>query len=321
MEFLEKVLVLSMSKSFWISEESKIFPNILYSDDKRFRSYMWLMVQSIVFVKKHKPKVIILGSDLRVKQGYALLRYFGLFKDINFISINKNSIPYCMIKNWRKILFFSNNEVTEAQKKLKPYNTPPDQCEFVFLPADGKFDFKKSESNEEYIYCAGGNRRDFASVIKAVKKLKINLKIRTFSEKTLDYDGEIPSNCQINIGSISLQDFLREANNAKLVLVSLEESWKPHGHTTIAQAKRLGKAVISTKRSSVDDYISDGIDGYLVEPGDARAYENCINLLINDDELRKKIEKAALESSQSYSYAHYQQYLVELCRKLIVKEC
>ena len=57
---------------------------------------------------------------------------------------------------------------------------------------------------------------------------------------------------------------------AMVVVVPLRASDAPHGHTTVAQALRLGKAVVTTRGASVEDYVRDGVEGLLVEPGDAR---------------------------------------------------
>jgi glycosyltransferase involved in cell wall biosynthesis len=315
---LKQVLVPTMNKSFWISEESKIFPNILYSTDKKFRSYMGLFIRSILFILKKKPKIVILGSDLRVKQGFAVLRYLGLFKKIKFVSINMNAVPYFMTKNWRKVIYFTRNEIIERGKILAKYNAPGDQGVFSNNPVDGDLNLKSEKVDEEYAICVGSNRRDFTSVINAFDGLGLKLVIRKPPQTPLNFEGDLPSYCEV--GHRPKQEYLQEVKSAKFIIVPLLETWKPHGHMAIIQAKCLGKVVISTKRSSVDDYITDGVDGFLVEPGAVSEYRKCFETLIHEDTQRKQMEKAALETADLYSYSSYQNLLINLCQELIEED-
>ena len=315
-EILKKVLVPTMKKSFWVSPKSRIFPNILYSETKKFRSYAVLMVRSIIFINKEKPKIIILGSDLKVKQGFAILRFFGFFKKIKFVSINMNRIPYFMAKNWRKLIFFSTSELILRKKALSKYDVPEDQCVFSYLPADGNFLLTQEQVSFNYIFSGGGNRRDYGLAIEAVKGMDIALKIATFSRDMVNYKGSLPPNCQVIAEKRPLQLFLQEIKNSKFVVIPLLETEKPHGHTTIAQAMCLGKVVISTKKSSVDDYITHGEDGFLIEPGNVIELRMYINILLMDEALRIKMEKKALKKSILFSYKAYQQFLVDLCREI-----
>jgi len=43
---------------------------------------------------------------------------------------------------------------------------------------------------------------------------------------------------------------------AKFVVAPLQEGIDPHGHTTIVQALRLGKTLISTRNASIDDDVT-----------------------------------------------------------------
>lgn len=70
----------------------------------------------------------------------------------------------------------------------------------------------------------------------------------------------------------------------------------------ITEAASVGLPVVSYAcPCGPRDIISDGIDGFLVEPGDEKALAERICRLIEDDKLRKRMGKASLEMSARYS--------------------
>jgi glycosyltransferase involved in cell wall biosynthesis len=78
---------------------------------------------------------------------------------------------------------------------------------------------------------------------------------------------------------------------AMILLPSYEESF-PY---VILEAMAAGKPIISTHIGGIPDVIDEGINGYLIEPGDYKALAQKILLLIGDAPLRERIGRANRE--------------------------
>lgn len=68
------------------------------------------------------------------------------------------------------------------------------------------------------------------------------------------------------------------------------------------ESMRCGTAVISTKTDGPKDYIQNGVNGFLTETGDETELANKIQLLLNDEKLRKKFERNGRRTSESYDW-------------------
>ena len=118
-----------------------------------------------------------------------------------------------------------------------------------------------------------------------------------------------------------LAEFLSLIAGAAVVVVPLLESDVPHGHTTVAQALSLGKAVVTTRGASVEDYVRDGVEGLLVDPGDAGGYRDAVLRLLSDDALRASCEAAARTRAPEFTYDAFGRSLETLCHELLDPLC
>ena len=69
----------------------------------------------------------------------------------------------------------------------------------------------------------------------------------------------------------------------------------------IMELMAFGKPVIGTNIRGIRDLIEEGENGYLVEVGDYMKTYYCLNTLINDRELLKKMSKNAFDRVEKYS--------------------
>jgi glycosyltransferase involved in cell wall biosynthesis len=87
-------------------------------------------------------------------------------------------------------------------------------------------------------------------------------------------------------GMVSGEDKKKAFKDADIfVLPSLRESF---GIVNI-EAMSAGLPVVSTLQGAIPEYITEGVNGFLVESGDAAALEKRLEMLINDGALREKI--------------------------------
>lgn len=70
------------------------------------------------------------------------------------------------------------------------------------------------------------------------------------------------------------------------------------GTQIIPTAMYYGKAIVATDVGCFPDYIEDGVDGLIVPHEDAEKLYEALDLLLTDDKLCNKIEKAALKKAK-----------------------
>ena len=184
---------------------------------------------------------------------------------------------------------------------------------YVPIPSDGDFAGVEPErSSRPYVFSGGGELRDFASLFAAVEGTGLALTVVTHSPATLGVDGPPPDGCRV-LWRMPLDRFLAHMAGSLFVVVPLKGLDTPHGHTTIAQALSLGKAVVTTRGSAVADYVRDGVEGLLVDPGDVVGYREAIVRLANDSGLRRSCEEAARARAPEFAYEAFARSLVALC--------
>jgi glycosyltransferase involved in cell wall biosynthesis len=159
--------------------------------------------------------------------------------------------------------------------------------------------------------------RSATSQLEAVEGTDVRLIVVTHSPETLGVAAS-PPNSRV-LFTMPLQQFLSYAAGSLFVVVPLLGTDTPHGHTTIAQALSLGKAVVTTRGAAVADYVRDGVEGLLVEAGDVSGYRDAILRLVRDEDLRRSCERAARARAPEFSYATFAGSIVALCREVLTE--
>lgn len=278
----EDFLVIARRRGFWASEAlADAFPRRLLMRSKPTWpevAFFWLL--GLVLIWCWMPKVLILGTSTRQIFWAANLRKKGWLKQVKIIA-DCQYLP-AEVATWiDRVFVYSSGEI-------KQYD-PEVQKHFIFLPYPSKTEWlKESVDRGEYIFCGGNNMRDHGTFIEAVKGLPVKVIIVT--DQPLP--SVLPPNC-ITYGHLPLEDYMALIAKSLFVVVPLLPSSLPHGHCDISSAFGLGKTVVSTRDASVEDYIEDGVNGFLAEPENAESYRHIINRLLSDRDLLHRVEAAA----------------------------
>jgi glycosyltransferase involved in cell wall biosynthesis len=102
---------------------------------------------------------------------------------------------------------------------------------------------------------------------------------------------DFPSN--VKVFSVGHDEYRRlMAESCINVLALKKDLLRSSGHQTFLNAMAMGKPVIVTDLKSAQDYIENGVDGFLVPPSDSkRLREVIVTLNNNNPELAKRIGK------------------------------
>lgn len=308
---LNDVLVVTTRKSFWASQESEIFPHRLYTrivyghSSNRLNSLL-LFIRVLTWMMLRKPKLIFVGSAVRVGCWIAWIKkILGL--QVKLIVMNhffSDSVaPYV-----DRCIVYQKAEISLYKDSQKYVFTP--------LPPAGNFQRDSTPHNPPYIFSGGGSKRDFGTLIEAVKDIQVNLLLVIPSAEILGYDHPLPSNCTVEY-KMPLDDFLERIAKSLFVVVPLKDGKKPHGQTTVLQAMALGKCVVTNDIPANWDYITHQQDGLLIPPEDVEALHKAITTLLNDSERRDQIGLEARKKASEWTYEGFCHFIVNLCETVL----
>jgi glycosyltransferase involved in cell wall biosynthesis len=307
------VLVIATKKNFWGSKESNIFPHQIhtwvlwgYSED-RFNTLI-LVVRSWFLIWLKKPKLIIVGQAARAAVWLSYLIRFRLLPKSKWIAIDPVYLHNRHSRYYDRVLVY-------VSEQIPPVNS--DRYRFIPLPANGDFTGIQT-LRKPYFSCVGRSFRDFRSIILAAKKTGLPLIIATPSKEFLGDIQEVPPNVTVCYETWKdLQKCLKLVAESRAVIIPLFEGKFPVGQSAAVQALRLGKAIISTKNATLDDYIQSGNEGILVQAKDVNAYADAMIKLWKDDVFIEKAEIYAKQKSIQFSFSFFAESLVKNCKEVL----
>lgn len=312
-ERLRDVLVLTVRKSFWASRESEIFPRrvfvpTLVGHSTSLVNTALVAVRALAAALRRRPRLLLVGSAHRLVPALLLLRRAGGLRRTGLIVTNQVYFGPRLGRHADRVIVYSRRETLGRPNYV-----------YLPIPADGDFDAVVPEAAPEpYVFSGGGTLRDYGSLFAAMAGTGLPLTVVTHSPATLGVDGPPPPGCRV-LWRMPLDRFLSLMAGSLFVVVPLRGLDTPHGHTTIAQALCLGKAVVTTRGAAVADYVRDGVEGLLVEPGDVAGYRQAIRRLATDDDLRRSCERAARARAPEFSYTSFARSLVALCGEVLAE--
>jgi glycosyltransferase involved in cell wall biosynthesis len=305
---LDRVLVVTVRKSFWASPEAAAFPHrvysrVFYGHSTNLLNSVVGAVRGLVAVWRLRPRVVLLGSVERMVPWFLRARRYGLLGGARLVVTNQLHLDDAQLAQVDRVVLYARPLVEGARPALRA------KAVFAPLPADG--DLAAAAATAEptgRVFTGGGAGRDFRALIAAVEDTDVELELVTFAPAAV---GPVPANVTL-LGPMPVQEFLRRLAGSHFAAVALDDPDSPHGQTTVVQALALGKAVVATRSPGIVDYVEDGREGLLVEAGDVAGYRDAILRLARDDELRAGCEARARDRARDLTYAAFRERLVSL---------
>ena len=179
----------------------------------------------------------------------------------------------------------------------------PDQVHATGYAVDTRF-FTPTDEKPSAIVSAGLARRDYRTLVEAVRGMDVPVRIAagsTWFQEALNVDTKrLPASIEVKS-----QDNYRNLRDlyasARFVVVPMQNVQHACGYAVIGEAMAMGKAVIATRTTANSDFVIEGETGFLVEPGDVTGLRNCMQRLLNDPDLARRLgENARQLMERSY---------------------
>ena len=262
---------------------------------KRYLKYFWIPFRTFLKRKQY-------GDIVAWQQFYGIMfafycRLFHVQKVnklivMSFIYKEKTGlkgklykwlIKYVVTSNY--VDCFTSVASVQCDKFSKIFNVPKDK--FRFIPW-GITDFNSSYENlkvesKPYFFCAGRSNRDWNIVFDTFGNSELPCKF-IYSDK--NYDGKYDN---INVVSnVPDDEYFSLSINSYCVIISIDNCNLAGGEITILNAMQFGKPVILIQDNPHNDYVHEGITGFVV-PKDKNAILKVARLLYSDKELQKEM--------------------------------
>ena len=164
----------------------------------------------------------------------------------------------------------------------------------------------------DYICALGSQGRDYKTLLLAMKRLpRLRLVIVAAPENLMNI--EIPANVTVKT-NIPLAQAMNILAHCRFMVLPLKGNKVPCGHVTIVSAMHLGKAIIATDSSGLEDYIATQVTGLSCPAHDDTAWAIAMQSLHDDPTMSLQIGLAG----QRFARKHCtEESIVEYMRRFL----
>jgi len=179
------------------------------------------------------------------------------------------------------------NTKAEIERYSREFRIPTEK--FSLVPMAFQSSDQRAAWDGGYVFAGGVQSRDWDTFTRAVDGLPYPVKV--LADRKLPY---LPANT--TMGFASRKEFYGQVAGASCVVVPIiPERLRVTGITTWTNAMAMGKVVIVTDPEGASDYMEHGVSGFYVNYGDVEGLRRCIDLVMRDPLLRKRVGQAAQE--------------------------
>lgn len=190
---------------------------------------------------------------------------------------------------------------TEKKRLEKRFPQLEGKIEFIPFGVDMEF-FAPYEIREENQILAVGfdPDRDWETLIAAVEGLSAKIVLATRMDRVAHLS-PLPEN--IEVRRFSAKELVREYLRSAVVVIPLDVSGHNNdamGCSALFEAMALGRSVVATRTETMESYINDGQNGFLVREKNSYEMRIAIETLLKDASLRKRIGENAIQYAREH---------------------
>jgi glycosyltransferase involved in cell wall biosynthesis len=174
----------------------------------------------------------------------------------------------------------------EVDDYARAFGLPRAKLEYVpFHTTLHDYDYEVREG--DYLFAGGNYDRDYPTLIEAVRGLELPVWIATTLPQQLA-GLELPAN--VRVEGTSAAGFRQALAGARLVVVPMRAGLlHSGGQQTCLNAMSLGKPTIAVGRNWARDFITDGVDGLIVDHGDVDGLRRTVRWVLNNPEAARRL--------------------------------
>lgn len=192
----------------------------------------------------------------------------------------------------RRSLGILTNSSAEVGLLARRFSLPETRLRFVEMyttilePAGGG-------ENDGFVLSIGRTLRDLDTLAEAAREIQAPVLVVAGARDRIP--ASLPANVQV-LKELPLAETRRLIGRAAVVAIPLLPSERSAGQVVLFEAMAMGKPVVATRAVGTRDYVRDGENGLLVEPGDAGALADAVNRILSDPAYGGRLAASALEA-------------------------
>ena len=190
----------------------------------------------------------------------------------------------------RRALGILTNSSGEVALIARRFAIPEDRLRFVPMYTTLSAPAPRRE-NDGSVVSIGRTLRDLDTLAAAARL--IDAPVVVVAGKRDRMPADLPPNVRV-LREIPLAETHRWLSGAAVAVAPLLATERSTGQVFIFEAMAMGKPVVATRSVGTVDYLRDGENALLVEPGDAAGLAAAIHRLRNDPALADRLAAAAL---------------------------
>ncbi len=250
------------------------------------------LLQALIVYRQRRRYDVVVSWDDRFALVYAFLLRLTRSRShyvaiLSWMPPPKKALALRLVqKGIDRIILWS-----ETQRDLLVEFSKISPARIVVIPhlVDHNFWRPMNEATDS-ICSVGDSRRDYATLIEAVRGLDIRCNIATRIKlgEADNPDWSATSRSLAKVSSLPDNVFCKPASltelralyaRAKFVIIPLLPSFRDNGITVVTEAMAMGKAIICSRIQGQIEFLEDGVTGIFVPPGDPQALREAIQYL------------------------------------------
>lgn len=282
-------IVFNLKWAFRFFVKSRDYDAIATNADK---ASLIFAIMQLLFRRERKPHILLFVlwnlPENMLKRRIKLLLYKIILKSVS------------------RVIVFSKKQQTlhsdafgEPAKKFPviPYHTTMRDVDIEIGEGD-------------YLFAGGDTGRDYRTLIEAMRGLPYKLIIAALYRD--HFDGiNIPEN--VSIMTLNPDEFLQYIAKCRAMILPLYAGkLQAGGHQTFLNAMFMGKTVIVGDDNGAEEYISDGIDGFIVQPQNETDLRSAMVMVMENIELCRRIGINAKQKAQLFSKENFSSELLKI---------
>ncbi len=191
-----------------------------------------------------------------------------------------------------RFVVHSTNEIEAYAGHLK---LPVDRFSFAFVQYGGAIQTDEENTDEPFVFATGSGFRDYETFFDAMATLDVPAKVvagpRVLAGLTP------PPNVEILEG-VDRHGIHRLVRQATVNVLPMNNDGLTAGLVTMAEAFRHGRSLVVSERRGIDDYVQHEENALLVPLRDSNAMAESIRAVLEDRELRERLNKGAFMAGE-----------------------
>ncbi len=285
--------------------DTTTFPMLEKFEKNVLRFYVIQGIKAIIHMHEYD---FIISDGAQSAMVIALWRRFIKTRNIKHILIDVGSFNSGSEKGIKtKLLQFASKSIdgvlyhmpaqVDFYKKVYPWlinrlHFSPCCINTDFFDSYRSYPELMPELPSRFILCVGYKRRDRATLIQAYEKLREKDLKLVMVGKDISY-GNKNIICIPQVSTNVLNDIIKRA---EICVLPLEDYNFSYGQLTLLQQMYLEKPIITARVNSLEYYTNEGVNCLLYTPLDAEDLKNKIQMLIDNNDMKIRIAKAARET-------------------------